>query len=627
MLFWKLSVGTLGLVAGSTGHHFASLVCLVILLVPIYKSLESRFDNLFSIGLMVFLWIGISVSIYLFGQFVTPLPHIIIRATVFSLLVFGNYPKDVAVANTYFNFKQTAPLVFGCLLTYQFLHVSINRLITFLGFGYDNYAHLLTFRTILINRQTIFGLSEPSQSVNILGSSPIGTHSAFALLAETIGIDGSRISQSVRFFASLTLLIPIFAALVSLSILVRQKISRSKKFIISLLVLTVIFWSYISHLWFSGYLTSNFATVLLMIGLGIALSSRPTQERVFVLALFCEITFIVYPIYSILLLTILCIDLLVHYSELTESLRNSSRRHLLCPCLLLLYFGFLDAVALYGTVSYSYTGFLSSGGIAPLPVGTTMFVFGITSLLLIQSNSNMNTNTKRSLTTALIAQTLVIIAVGGMVYAHYTLNVPGELWLIPYYPTKLATSVLLVVLVLLIDHVIVRTEFSNVHLVISIQQIFLLIIAIGSLVVSSYNSWPFSQGYMGTTSGVIKSMRADTDEVVDGDLIIDWKEASKLSDKPVLILSATQESELNTRWVNSMLFNWSQTTWDRWRAARTQIDLEEYRAASSMLLDQFLLITNQNEVIKSLIKENPSIKLCTSLISITSSCDIYEYGQ
>ena len=172
-----------------------------------------------------------------------------------------------------------------------------------------------------------------------------------------------------------------------------------------------------------------------------------------------------------------------------------------------------------------------------------------------------------------------------------------------------------------------RTEFSNVHFVVSIQKIFLLTVAIGSLVLSSYNSWPFSQGYMGSTSGVIKSMRADTDEVVDGDLIISWKEASKLSDKPVLILSATQESELNTRWVNSMLFNWSQTTWDRWRAARTQIDLEKYREASSMVLDQFLLITNQNEIINGLIKENPSLKLCTSLFTITSSCDIFEYGK
>lgn len=622
-LLWKLSIGALGLAAGSTGHHFVSLVCLILLLVPIYRSLESRLDNLFSIGLMVFLWIGISVSIYLFGQFVTPLPHIIIRAIVFSLLVFGNYTKDIAVVNTNFIFKQTTLLILGCLLINQFLHVSVNRLITFLGFGYDNYAHLLTFRTILINRQTIFGLSEPSQIVNILGSSPIGTHSAFALLAETIGINGSSISQSIHFYSVATLLLPISIALISILILIRQNPSKTRKLISSILILIVISWGYISHMWFSGYLTSNFATFLLMIGLGIALSSKRTQSRVFVLALLCGITLIVYPIYSVLLLVVLCIDLLVHYSELTESLRNSSRRNLLCSCLLLMYLGFLDAIALYGTVSYSYTGFLSPGGIAPLPVGTTMFIFGITSLLLIQSN----TNTNRSLAIALIAQTLVIIAVGGMVYAHYTLNVPGELWLIPYYPAKLATTVLLVVLVLLIDHVIVRTEFSNVHLVVSIQKIFLLTVAIGSLVLSSYNSWPFSQGYMGTTSGVIKSMRADTDEVVDGDLIIYWKEASKLSGKPVLILSATQESELNTRWVNSMLFNWSQTTWDRWRAARTQIDLEEYREASSMVLDQFLLITNQNEIIKSLIKENPSIKLCTSLITITSSCDIFEYGQ
>jgi hypothetical protein len=516
MLFWKLSVGTLGLVAGSTGHHFASLVCLVILLVPIHKSLESRFDNLFSIGLMVFLWIGISVSIYLFGQFVTPLPHIIIRATVFSLLVFGNYPKDVAVANTYFNFKQTAPLIFGCLLIDQFLHVSINRLITFLGFGYDNYAHLLTFRTILINRQTIFGLSESHQILNLLGSSPIGTHSAFALIAETIGINGSDVSQSLQFFAAVTLLMPVFAVLVSVLILIRGNSSIRRRVIGTLLILSVILWSYISHMWFSGYFTSNFATILMLVSIGVALSSRRSQARLFLLALLCGIMFVVYPMYSALLLTIFILVFFVHYSETIESFMKLSRRHLLCSCLLLVYMGFLDTVALFGALSYlPNAGFLSLGGIAPLPVGTTMFVFGITSLLLIQSNSNTNTNTKRSLTTALIAQTLVIIAVGGMVYAHYTLNVPGELWLIPYYPTKLATSVLLVVLVLLIDHVIVRTEFSNVHLVISIQQIFLLIIAIGSLVLSSYNSWPFSQGYMGTTSGVIKSMRADTDEVVD----------------------------------------------------------------------------------------------------------------
>ena len=431
-LLWKLSIGALGLAAGSIGHHFVSLTCLIMLLVPVYKSLESRFDNLFSIGLMLFQWIGISVSIYLFGQFVTPLPHIVIRAIVFILLVFGNYTKDIAVVKTNYIFKQTTLLIFVCLLINQFLYVSINRLITFLGFGYDNYAHLLTFRTILINRQTIFGLSEPSQIVNILGSSPIGTHSAFALLAETIGINGSSISQSIYFYSVATLLLPISIALISILILIRQNPSKTRKLISSILILIVTCWTYISHMWFSGYLTSNFATFLLMIGLSIALSSQRIQSRVFVLALLCGITFIVYPIYSVLLLVVLCIDLLVHYSELIESLRNSSRRNLLCPCLLLMYLGFLDALALYGTVSYSYTGFLSPGGIAPLPVGTTMFIFGITSLLLIHSNTNTNTKTKQSLTNALIANTLVIIAVGGMVYAHYTLNVPGELWLIPY---------------------------------------------------------------------------------------------------------------------------------------------------------------------------------------------------
>ena len=622
LLLWKSSIGALGLAAGSTGHHFVSLVCLILLLVPIYKSLQLQFDNLFSIGLMVFLWISISVSIYLFGQFVTPLPHILIRAIVFVLLVFGNYPKDVAAVNTCSILKQTTTLIFGCLLLNQFLHVSINRLITFLGFGYDNYAHLLTFRTILINRQTIFGLSESHQILNLLGSSPIGTHSAFALIAETIGINGSDVSQSLQFFAAVTLLMPVFAVLVSVLILIRGNPSIRRRVIGSLLILTVILWSYISHMWFSGYFTSNFATILMLVGIGVALSSRRSQARLFLLALLCGIMFVVYPMYSALLLTIVFLVFFIHYSETIESFKKLPRRHLLCSCLLLMYMGFLDTVALFGALSYlPNAGFLSLGGIAPLPVGTTMFVFGITSLLLIQSNTN------RSLATALIAQTLVAIAVGGMVYAHYMLNVPGELWLIPYYPTKLATTVLLVVLVLLIDHVIVRTEFSNNHLVVSIQQIFLLTVGIGSLVLSSYNSWPFSQGYMGTTSGVIKSMRANTDEVVDGDLIIDWKEASKLSDKPVLILSATQESELNTRWVNSMLFNWSQTTWDRWRAARTQIDLEEYREASSIVLDQFLLITNQNEIINSLIKENPSLKLCTSLFTITSSCDIFEYGQ
>lgn len=622
MLFWKLSVGVLGLVAGSTGNHFASLMCLIILLVPICRSLESRFDNLFSIGLMVFLWIGISISIYLFGQFVTPLPHVVIRAIVFCLLVLGNYSKDVTDVKKYFIFKQTTPLIVGYLMIDQFLHVPINRLITFLGFGYDNYAHLLTFRTILINRQTIFGLSEPSQIVNLLGSSPIGAHSAFALLAEAIGIDGSDISQSVHFFAAATLLMPIFAVFVSTSILIRGKHSIRRRIIGFLLILTVIFWSYISHMWFSGYFTSNFATTIMLVSIGVALSSRRSQARIYLLALLCGIMFVVYPMYSMLLLIILCIDLLVHYSELIESLRKLPRRNLLFSCLLLLYLGFLDTVALFGALSYlPNSGFLSLGGIAPLPVGTTMFIFGITSLLLIQSDPN----TKRSLATSLITQALVAIAVGGMVYAHFTLNVPGEHWLIPYYPTKLATSVLLVVLVLLIDHVIVRLNYSKINLVVNIQQIFLLTIAIGSLVLSSYNSWPFSQGYMGTTSGVIKSMRANTDEVVDGDLIIKWIEASKLSDKPVLILSATQESELNTRWVNSMTFNWSQTTWDLWRVARTQIDLGVYREASSILLEQFLIITNQNEVTKSLIKENPLIKLCLSLITITTSCDIFEF--
>ena len=95
---------------------------------------------------------------------------------------------------------------------------------------------------------------------------------------------------------------------------------------------------------------------------------------------------------------------------------------------------------------------------------------------------------------------------------------------------------------------------------------------------------------MGSTNGVIESIRKSRSEVVDGKIIEATMLLADQFEKPVLYLSDAHESELNTRWINSLRFEWNDSNWGEWMEARRLIDEGKFDEAADVVDDKFYLV-------------------------------------
>lgn len=143
-----------------------------------------------------------------------------------------------------------------------FFRISTGRLISFLGFGNDKYAHFYIFQNTLINSQSLIAVNKPSEVVSFVGATPLGTNNLLSLIAETIGIDGTRIHESLAFFSLVVVLMPILTIFVAYLAIKSIGTSKTRVAVGIIMATVVVLLGYPSHIWFSGYLTSNFFNVL-----------------------------------------------------------------------------------------------------------------------------------------------------------------------------------------------------------------------------------------------------------------------------------------------------------------------------------------------------------------------------
>jgi hypothetical protein len=252
-----------------------------------------------------------------------------------------------------------------------------------------------------------------------------------------------------------------------------------------------------------------------------------------------------------------------------------------------------------------------------------MFIFGLAGSLL--SRTHLPKNGKGE--AALVAQGLVITATACMVYAHYKTSQPGQPWYVPYYPTKLTIMVVLIVMVLLIDQVFPLKNTKTENFFQTLQGAFFVFASVIALVVAGHNDWPFSGGFMGTTLGVVSTFSDGlSNDDIQGNLVLDWVDASNQVDRPVLVMMDANDSELRTRWVNSLTFRWTDENWGPWMSANNFIRTGEFTEATKILFDRFLLITNQKSLVDSFQGIDDSLVVCTTPMTLSRHCDIYYSG-
>jgi hypothetical protein len=589
-----IALGLSGMVFGGAEMTTCAVIAAVFLLSNIYSNLKFENGGLIAVGAISAFAILLATTLYVFGQYAQPLSHFSIRVISFACLIFFSLKSDKR--NASYHFRANFAFAFGfSIITYIFSQIHTARLISFLGFGYDNYGHFYIFRNTLIKRHAFIALNRPSEFVSFVGATPLGTNNLLSLIADTIGIDGARIHESLAFFSFAVILMPILTIFVGYLAIKSTATSKIRVFVGAVLVTVVVLLAYPSHIWFSGYLTSNFSTFLLITGVCIAVFANQSNSGFWVLVFLGLAQFMVYPLYAIFAIVPFVSLIISNNCKLLVDVYRAVQKNILGYFALSTCMSILIAITLRGILSgYGGGQFLAPGGIAPLPVGTTMFVFGVSIALAIARKHGHNNDSIKQITVCGIAA----LAIAGISYSFLRTNEPGSLWVPSYYPTKLAISVLIVLTTILIIQMVQKIESGDSKIRYSLN-VLVVVTAISALVVSSYNSWPFSQGYMGTTQGVIKSLNRETSEVVDGDSVLQAYQFVKETDMSGLYLSDAHESELNTRWINSLNLNWNDTNWGEWVTARQLIDEGKYEDASDLMNGKFVLIIDGYEKFKS----------------------------
>lgn len=579
-------VGFAGFGFGSAGFTIGSIFVAVFLLTSIYNNLKTKFDDLLAIGAIVSGAILFSSLLYIFGQIVMPLGHQLIQLISFGLLILISLQsKTKTIERHFFGEPIAAFSISACACLWSL--ISQSQLVILLGFGYDNYGHLYIFRNTLITRSGLFGTGVPDEVVGFIGGSPLGAHNLLALIAEIIGIDGRSAEQSMQFYSFFLYSLPLLVIAVGYQLFKSARDSKPLVIVGSIVFGLVVIFGYPSHIWNSGYFTSNTATLLLIISTSVAITKRDDVQRFWVLIMLGVAQFMVYPIYAVLMFIPFAAILISGKTKFLAEIWNSTKQNLLYIALLATFSISLIYVALDGLLSvYGGGQFLTPGGIAPLPVGTTMFIFGVSfSFAMISSNQK-----SKNISVIITVFGLTSLVTGGMLFANKKTNIPGEFWAVPYYPAKLVISVLIVLLSVMFFQFLPRAEFPRRFRAETFSELLLLVVAAAALIAPSFNSWPFSGGFMGNTQGVVKSLRSGTAEVVDGEQVL--KSLGYLQNSPLsaLYLSDSHDSELNTRWINSLDLNWNDDNWGNWMKARQLIEEEKYGEAAEVINGSFVLV-------------------------------------
>jgi len=463
----------------------------------------------------------------------------------------------------------------------------ISKVIDFLGFGYDNYGHLAVIRKLLLERKFFYAEKLPEGIPAFAANSPIGSHALFSFVMQAAGLSAQKYEEFLKYYLFLLLTLVSIFAFVAYKIATYSISSFLKKFFALILLIACILYAYPSHIWVSGYFASNIATLQLLIVIGAAISKENLILKFWLLAALTSISIYVYSIFVVLAVVPFVIFGLLNIRNLFRLVNeiNWTNRWLLV--LSQLYFLFLAIVSLLALrAGYGSGHFLVSGGIQPLPFGTTMFIFGMAFALMSESGRLKNHKEIGPLSLGVI----ICVTCSLMLYAFMKIHVPGEQWFLPYYPTKVSIAVLILAIIYLIRYLVLE-DLSAEHIKFAgYLRKSVILVSLIVIILGTGNEGPFSGGFMGSTRGAIESIRNSKDEVVDGESIQIALEYAQKLQKPVLYLSDRHDSELNTRWINSILFEWTDENWGKWMSARSAIEEGEFAKASDFINERLILI-------------------------------------
>lgn len=584
--FWfLLLIGFTGFISSQVGNTLIATFCLGYIYFCLYKVFEFKYEGLTAVALVFVLLISESSALYLFGQYVSVFPK-----PIFSLVAYFVNISICIYFENYFEiskqrFFKLPPVILAMLLKVVYL-LPVSEVIRFLGFGYDNYGHLAVIRKLLHEGKYFYAENTPVDIPSFASSAPIGIHAVFAFLMQTAGLNAVDYQDFLNFYLFLFLTCVILFVLVLFKLATSGIESQLRKIAVLGLIFACIGYAYPSHIWVSGYLASNMATFLLLVAVGVTTSRDNPLLRVWLLAALLGLSLFIYSIFSILVIVPFTVYVSSNFKLILRSIGEISWMHRVILITSQLYFVLLAAISIHALrQGYGTSHFLVPGGIQPLPAGIAMFILGM-SLILMTSTQSINSEFKAA---AFSLAVMICVVCASILYAYVKLNEVGEQWALPYYPTKLAIAVLILAITFLVRYLFTRDEVVKQNVVIGYFRKSIVLAILAVLVVGTRDGSPFNRGFMGSTNGVIESIRDSLTEVVNGRSVEFALDYALPRQKPVLYLSDMHDSELNTRWINSLLFQWNDENWNAWRKARSAIEVGDFTEAAELLNGKFLV--------------------------------------
>ena len=475
-----------------------------------------------------------------------------------------------------------------------------STLITFLGYGYDNVGHLMQARIVLGNGGSVLLSGGSGLGPTFMQDSAQIGGSLIASVASLTGTTATDVVGLMAILVSISLAIPIISVIAILAGLATRTHLRSELVLVALVSIAIFGTGYLSRIWFSGYLGSNLGTMCAV--LSAVYIATSTSKNIAGISMLVVIMIHTYPLFSLIGVVLLLSSVSLTVMSFRKLPNSFSDLFPIRITMVMLIFGLLLLLPYHATSrSYGASQFLTDGGIESIPASFFIFLLAfylvpLAVMILIFARQ----------IPFIISLMLYVIAAFGI--AAYSLSHVHKL---AYYPTKFVITLVLMVVGLVI------ATLSQVEIR-WVRNVFLgILVCLGSTyLLFQPKSEVFLTAFMGEAPTVLESAREAKLEVVDSKTVVELSNLSRQIAMPVLYISKVHESELNTRWVNTLSLNWNDQSWTDWMRLRNLISEEKYVDLGKKEVGNSVVIVTDDINVYRQIKNNYLGTVCLRSLSL-----------
>jgi hypothetical protein len=561
--------------------------CLSIALM--YSMIATSYSRLNGVISIVFGFLGFSFCAQLFGEVAGnwATNRIMMSCYLSIILVLIRIRTRTLITEVEIIFPIIAS-VFSSGLWLFISSLQSETLATFLGYGYDNVGWLMQGRivlssggSVLLSGNSAIGPTFMQDSVQVGGS-------LIASAASLMGTTATDVAGLMSILTAISLAVPVFSVASIAAGFATHHHRRIELATVMATSIAIFGTGYLSRIWFSGYLGSNLGTMCaVLIVVYIATSASMNVASVSLLVVIMIHT---YSLFALIGAFLLLVPVLSAAKSLLKSRPSTLEMFPRWTTVALGVLGSLLYLPYRATTrSYGASQFLTDGGIEYLP--TTFFIilfvlFVVPLMLLYLSFARQK---------QLVLSTLLYV-VAAFGTAAYSL---GHVQKITYYPTKVIVVFMLMVVGSLV------ASLSQVAATAVRNTIFALVLCLAfAYVFVQPKSEVFKGAFMGETPKVLNSARSVKLEVVDSNSVIKLSEFSQVNSAPILYVSNAYESELNTRWINTLSLQWNDQSWSEWMQLRTLIVEEKFADLKMRKVGSGVMIVTDDENLFKQIRQN-----------------------